>query len=120
MNKRQIGTDYERAAEEYLSALGMELVERNFRTRYGEIDLIMMDKASLVFTEVKFRSGITAGSALDAIDYRKRRQIIRISQQYLMGHKEYMNRQVRYDCVGINGSNISYIRNAFDVRGNVL
>ncbi|GEM_PF-199041 len=120
MNKRQIGSCNERTAEEYLTALGMETAARNFRTRTGEIDLIMTDKSALVFVEVKFRAGESAGSALEAIDIGKRRQIVRVSQQYLALHREYADRPVRYDCIGINGEDISYIRNAFDIKGNVL
>jgi len=120
MNKREIGSSNEHMAEEYLTALGMSTVERNFRTRSGEIDLIMQDRSALVFAEVKFRAGATAGSALEAIDYRKRIQIARIARQYLTNHHEFAGSVIRFDCIGINGKDISYIRNAFDIKGNIL
>jgi len=120
MNKREIGGDKEHIAEEYLTALGMKILQRNFRTRFGEIDLIMKDRRTLVFIEVKYRAGDTAGTALEAIDIRKRKQIGRIALHYLALHREYINSQMRFDCVGINGNDISYVRNAFDVKGNIL
>jgi len=120
MNTRKVGTDKEHKAESYLTGLGMVTVERNFRTRYGEVDIIMLDGKTLVFVEVKFRSGLSAGNSLDAIDYRKRMQITRICRQYLMTHPKYYESGIRFDCIGIDGDKVSYIRNAFDIKGNAI
>lgn len=56
MNKRETGSRYEDAAAAFLQSKGLRLLEKNFRCRKGEIDLILMDGACLVFTEVKYRS----------------------------------------------------------------
>lgn len=68
MNKRETGSRYEDAAAAFLQSKGLRLLEKNFRCRKGEIDLILMDGACLVFTEVKYRSGPGCGSPLEAID----------------------------------------------------
>lgn len=62
MNKRETGSRYEDAAAAFLQSKGLRLLEKNFRCRKGEIDLILMDGACLVFTEVKYRSGPGCGS----------------------------------------------------------
>ena len=54
-NKRNIGTEYEKLAEEYLVKNGVRILEKNFRSRFGEIDLIGYDREYLVFFEVKYR-----------------------------------------------------------------
>ena len=114
MNKRQTGTTYENAAAEYLIGLGMEEIERNFRTGYGEIDLIMKDGDYTVFVEVKYRSTGSKGSSLYAVDYRKRMQIIKMAKYYCI--KNSLSK-IRFDCVGFDGDKIRYIKNAFDGRG---
>lgn len=73
MNKRETGSRYEDAAAAFLQSKGLRLLEKNFRCRKGEIDLILMDGACLVFTEVKYRSGPGCGSPLEAIDGRKQK-----------------------------------------------
>lgn len=120
MNNRQLGSSNEEVAKVFLEAMNMSLVEKNYRTQHGEIDLIMKDKRTLVFVEVKSRRTSRAGSSLDAIDYHKRKQIIRISHHYLIYKGYNQNTNVRYDCVGIDGTDIHYIRNAFDCNGKAL
>ncbi|MFR2782080.1 MAG: YraN family protein [Clostridium sp.] len=92
MNKRETGSRYEDAAAAFLQSKGLRLLEKNFRCRKGEIDLILMDGACLVFTEVKYRSGPGCGSPLEAIDGRKQKKsairplIICISAAFLRIH----------------------------------
>ena len=120
MNTRVLGADYEKKAAEFLCSLGMEPVEKNYRTRFGEIDLIMKDKETIVFVEVKFRKSASAGYALDAIDFRKRKQICRIAFQYVMLNDRHTQHKYRFDCIGIDGDRIKYVKNAFDMNGRVM
>lgn len=113
MNKRQTGNEKELQAAAYLEEQGMQIVEHNFRNRQGEIDLIGMHQGYLVFVEVKYRSNIEKGYALSAVDFRKQRQICKVADFYRVSHHVGTNVGVRYDVVGIQGDEISWIQNAF-------
>lgn len=113
-NKRKTGSFYERFAAEYLTRCGLRILERNFRTRYGEIDLIADDGGTLVFVEVKYKRTPSDGYALEMVHPGKQYQVTRIARQYLYSHHIPESRPVRFDCIGITGSEIRYIRNAFE------
>lgn len=120
MNTRQKGTDQEKRAAEYLEMHGMQILERNFRNRQGEIDIIGLHGDYLVFAEVKYRKSKNKGSALEAVDLRKQRQICKTADYYRYLHKLGRNTMVRYDVVAIQGEEIQWIQNAFPhiyVRG---
>lgn len=113
MNKRQLGGLYERQAEAYLCSLGYEIVERNFRCRQGEIDLIGREGAYLCFIEVKYRQNSCLGDPLEAVDFRKQRKMILTAQVYLTAHPRDQSGSCRFDVVGIMPGQIRLIRNAF-------
>ena len=113
MNKRSIGQKYEKLAEDYLIEQGYEILERNFRVRSGEIDIIAREGRYLVFLEVKYRSGNRNGTALEAVDYRKQQIIYRIARIYLYQNKYPANQPCRFDVVGITGNRIQHVKNAF-------
>ncbi|NIB40086.1 YraN family protein [Pseudomaricurvus alkylphenolicus] len=77
------GQEKERTAEQFLLARGLKLQQRNFRSKVGEIDLIMMDNDTLVFVEVRYRSNPNFGHPAETVDYRKQRKLIRCAQFYL-------------------------------------
>lgn len=114
MNTRQKGSDKEQMAAEYLERHGMHILEKNFRARQGEIDLIGIHEGYLVFVEVKYRSSSTKGTALDAVDIRKQRQICKVADYYRMLHRVNLNTSIRYDVVAVQGENeIHWLKNAF-------
>lgn len=113
MNKRGLGFDKEQLAADYLTARGMQIVERNFRGHQGEIDIIGYEGKYLVFVEVKYRSSKSFGSAAEAVDYRKQRQICKVADYYRFLHRMGDNVMVRYDVVAIQGEEIRWIPNAF-------
>ncbi len=120
MNKRKMGADKEQMAADYLEQQGMRIVERNFRNRQGEIDIIGYHEGYLVFTEVKYRSSAGKGNALEAVDMRKMRQICKVADYYRYLHKLGNGTSVRYDVIAIQGEEIQWIKNAFPhiyVRG---
>lgn len=113
MNKRAIGSEYEKRAAAYLEQSGMCILEYNYRIRSGEIDLIARDGRYLVFVEVKYRANSHLGTPLEAVDARKQRTIIRTAQHYLLRHGYGMETQCRFDVVGICKDVITHIENAF-------
>ena len=113
MNKRQVGTQYESMAVQYLTEAGYHILERNFRCRTGEIDIIAKDGAYLVFVEVKYRASAACGSALEAVDYRKQKSILRVAQYYMVSHGYGTQTNCRFDVVAIQGTEITLIQNAF-------
>lgn len=114
MNTRAVGTQFEQEAADYLQRNGYQLLEKNFRCRIGEIDLIARDGAYLCFIEVKYRSGISKGYPAEAINYRKIRKITRTAEFYLQLHKLPQNTPCRFDAVIILENEITLIKNAFD------
>ncbi len=113
MNKRKIGTDKEQIAAAYLEEQGVKIIQRNFRNRQGEIDMIAYHGQYLVFVEVKYRGSYNKGNALEAVTYHKQRQICKVADYYRYVNKLGMNTMVRYDVVAIQGEDITWIQNAF-------
>lgn len=113
VNKRKIGNEYENLAVDFLERKGYKILERNYRVRSGEIDIVAMDGRYLVFTEVKYRAGSRNGTALEAVDYRKQQVIIRTAQVYLRQHRYSAEQPCRFDVIGITGDRIQHVENAF-------
>jgi putative endonuclease len=84
----------------YLTRRGYTLVERNYRTRYGELDLILRHQNTLVFVEVKLRRGTGFGHPLEAVTPRKQAAIRALAEQYLSRRKPHFE-ALRFDVVGI-------------------
>ncbi len=116
MNKRQIGKTYEEQAAEYLRKYGFVCVEKNFRCRQGEIDLIGVHEGCLVFVEVKYRKNKRSGLPEEAVGESKQKKICLVSDYYRILHKETAQMQVRYDVVAVYGDEIFWYKNAFFYR----
>lgn len=103
-NSSAIGYEAESLACRFLIDQGMILVERNYRTRRGEIDLIMQSTNSVIFVEVKYRGNKKFGTAEESITKSKQKKIIAAAQAYLSrnGHSE--NTCIRFDAVIIGPS----------------
>jgi putative endonuclease len=98
--RRRLGRSGERAAEAHLRRLGFELLERNYRTRWGELDLICFDGATIVFCEVKARRA--GGAPWDALGQRKRAQVRRIAARWLAERTERPRAaHLRFDAIGV-------------------
>ena len=104
------GHEAETRAAAYLEARGLRLLERNFRVRGGEIDLICRDGKTLVFVEVRLRSRGDFGGAAASITTSKQRRIILAARHYLAGKADC---DCRFDCVLLDGEQLEWIRNAF-------
>lgn len=112
-NKRQTGAAYELKAEEYLLGNGYKILERNFRNRSGEIDLIAKKEGYICFIEVKYRTTSDFGSPLEAIDVRKQNQIRKVAMYYLMKNKLSEWTPCRFDVIVFEGEKLTHIENAF-------
>ena len=117
MNKREIGESYEEAAALYLKEQGVRIIEKNFRCRQGEIDLIGWHGDYLVFFEVKYRKNAETGYPAEAVGIQKQRKICRTAAYFLYQRKLGESIPVRFDVVGICGEHVSWYQNAFDYIG---
>lgn len=115
-NKRRVGEDRERMAAAYLESRGLTVLERNFRCRQGEIDIVARQGEYLVFVEVKYRRNKELGNALEAVGAAKQSRICRTADYYRLTHGYGDSTCVRYDVVGIQGEKIIWISNAFPHR----
>jgi len=109
------GAHAEQLAAQYLQQQGLKLIEQNYRSRFGEIDLVMFDGATLVFIEVRLRSNAGFGGAAASIDEHKQKRIINTAQQYLASLVS--TPPCRFDAVlldDMNGKNMQWLKNAFD------
>jgi len=117
MNK--FGEFSENIACDYLLLRGMEILDRNFRTKYGEIDIIARELADniIVFVEVKARTSFNFGLPEESITNKKKRKIIKSSFFYLQ-EKKLEHQNIRFDVIAIKKDKdnfvIKHIKNAFD------
>jgi putative endonuclease len=113
--RRADGERGENVALRYLERLGYSLVERNFQTRHGEIDLVLRDGDALVFCEVKLRRSTSFGEPVEAVTPQKQRKLRLVAEEYL-AEREPDFEEVRFDVVGIlqkGGNEIVHIKDAF-------
>lgn len=101
--RHRLGTLGERLAGDHLERRGFTVLERNYRTRWGEVDLIAFDGRTLAFCEVKTRrAGGRAGTALEAIGRGKQTQVRRIAGRWLAERRERPRaQQIRFDAIGV-------------------
>jgi len=114
---RKSGSFWEKAAETFLLNQGLKLLQRNFSSRFGEIDLIMEDEQTIVFIEVKFRRDNQHGSGADAVTFHKQGRISRTAAWYLANYPHRGEQFCRFDVISINpkqgDSGINWIKAAF-------
>ncbi len=110
--RRQLGASAEERACAYLLRQGVQIVQRNYRVRAGEIDIVARDAGCLVFVEVRMRSAAGHGSAAASVDARKRARLLRAARHYLMrlGDAEL---RCRFDVIAIDAGALRWLRDAF-------
>ena len=111
-NKRTVGSYYETMASDYLIQKGYEILEHNFRSKFGEIDIIARDKEYIVFIEVKYRKTKQFGYPREAVTYKKQRHIIRTAEYFLLTQigKE---QSCRFDVIEILDNQLTHLVAAF-------
>jgi putative endonuclease len=106
------GQEAEDTAFDYLCKHGLTEIARNYRCRFGEIDLIMRDVETVVFVEVRQRSSNFFGGALESIDARKKKKLLTAARHFMAAKGSIPD--CRFDAVLLNGDNrIEWIRDAF-------
>lgn len=122
VDTRAAGARCEDIALGHLQQAGLVLVARNFNCRHGEIDLVMDDRGTLVFVEVRYRRGSTArtnfGDGLDSVSASKRAKLVRAASMFLAGQPRLAQRTCRFDVVAIAGDvampTLDWCKNAFE------
>ncbi len=110
---QRIGDAAEDVALARLEAAGLELVARQVRSRFGEIDLIMRDRGEWVFVEVRQRSRSAFGGAAASVTRAKQERLRRSAQAWLQQREGSRMAACRFDVFAIDGQTIEWIRNAF-------
>ena len=114
MNNIEKGRLGEEIALKYIISKGGTIVEKNYRTKMGEIDLIARMNGGLVFVEVKSRSNINYGYPCEAVNYKKKRKITNVAKYYILDNS-LEDISVRFDVIEIylTDKKINHIVNAF-------
>lgn len=115
-NTRPVGLDGEARAAAFYEKSGYKIIDRNFRTRFGEIDLIAQKDETLVFAEVKALPNGNAELLAEELGQRKRHKIIETAKYFLKNHRQYSNKLIRFDAVVIDMpgfESVHLIENAF-------
>jgi putative endonuclease len=112
------GHHAEQLALHFLEKQGLKLLDRNYRCRLGEIDLIMQENQVIVFVEVRLRGKTSFARACESITPKKQRRLIHTTHYYLMSHgKQYQKNNLRFDAVFLDDQHkIDWIKNAFGVQ----
>lgn len=111
-----LGRRAEDAALRFLVGRGLRPVARNFNTRGGEIDLIMLDGRCLVFVEVRCRRSIAFTAPALTVDRHKQRRIVRTAALFAARHREHASRRMRFDVLAVEGGappRVRWLRDAF-------
>jgi putative endonuclease len=120
LDKQQKGQLAERKACDYLQAKGFILLVQNYRCFHGEIDLIMQDQDDIVFVEVRSRSRVDYGNALESVNKTKRKKLIKAATYFLQKQQCLYKINSRFDIVAIHPVNgkmqLEWFKNAFSVE----
>jgi putative endonuclease len=115
-SKSSRGREGENRAAAALESKGMEIVSRNFRSRSGEIDIIALEKDTLVFVEVKTWDHYGFEDLRLGIDKKKQRRIIETAKYFLQEHRKYNGMSIRFDVIFISPRDIVHLASAFMER----
>ena len=113
--RNQQGASAEFDAAQLLVDAGYRIVERNYRCKAGELDIVARDGEVLVFVEVRSRSDDAHGSAFDAVGHSKQRRVIRVARHYLAAVAPVFE-ECRFDVVAITAGEAILLKDAFRVR----
>ena len=124
LHKKELGAKGEEIAVRYLKSRGYRILERNYRIKLGEIDIIAEQGTDLVFIEVKTRSDILFGSPFDSVTVPKQKQLAKVALEYI-SRQNFYNRPARFDVIAVrlrglgdaqfHDARVELIQNAFDL-----
>lgn len=101
MNKKRFGTIGEKIAQNYLKNNGYEIIELNYYTKKGEIDIIAKNKDCIIFVEVKTRKNNNFGTPAMAVNYTKKKHIKSVAKIFLYKKNEFANLEIRFDVIEV-------------------
>jgi putative endonuclease len=114
---RARGAGIEAAARDFLLGQGLRAVAANANYRFGELDLVMLDRDTLVFVEVRYRRDARFGGGAASVDAGKRRKLVKAAQAFLAAHRRFADAPCRFDVVDASGDPASpafdWLRDAF-------
>jgi len=114
--KRDTGIAAESLAGDYLHRAGLVLVARNYRSPFGEIDLVMREGNTLVFVEVRYRQSSRFGTPAETVTAPKRAKIRATAEHFLQQRREWAQSPCRFDILAIEGNDplrVDWLQNAF-------
>jgi putative endonuclease len=115
---RAAGALFEQRACAELQRAGLRLLDRNYSTRYGELDLVMLDGDTIVFVEVRHRLTSSHGHAAATVTASKQGKLIQTAELWLCSHPEHARRPCRFDVVSydgpVDGATMTWWRGAFE------
>lgn len=114
-NLGEFGRCGENLAEKFLRETGHRIIEKNFKTKFGEIDIISKDKNTIVFVEVKTRRDSSFGAPQLSVNTRKQKHLALAALTFIK--KNSLNSDYRFDIVAICGDKVEHIKNAFTPSG---
>jgi putative endonuclease len=116
-NSNIVGRQVEKASLVYLKKQGLRLLNKNFHSKMGEIDLIMLEENTVVFIEVRYRKKSSYGDPIETVGYHKRRKLLLTAQYYLQTQRQNKNDSCRFDILGVSTYNaelnFNWLKNAF-------
>ena len=117
-HNKSLGAKGEEAAARYLEGKAYEIIDRNWKCKLGEIDIVAMDNGTIVFIEVKTRANLEKGLPEDAVGPKKRKKYECLAAMYLQDH-DYVDMPVRFDVVGllVMSKNRAFIRHHYNAFG---
>lgn len=112
---KQLGQEYEQLAETFLQKQGIKIVARNFYCKGGELDLVGLDQACLVFIEVKYRQNPNFGHPNEFVSAQKQQRLYHCAQNFLLKHPKFQSHPMRFDVISFlsTQSNPDWTKNAF-------
>ena len=116
MTTRHVGAAAESKAATFLVNHGYRLVERNFRSKIGELDIVAFDGDVLCFIEVRSRANDRCGDAALTVNHAKQRRVTRAAHAYLSARRVVFH-EARFDVVAITGDDIALLRDAWRLSG---
>lgn len=113
--KQRLGATHEMRARRYLERAGMRFIAANVTVQGGELDLVMQDKKTWVFVEVRYRRNDAFGGAAASVTFRKQRRLLHAANVWLyMNNMSFDTSSCRFDVLAITGSQLEWLPNAFN------
>ena len=113
MDKKASGKQGEDQAAAFLKSSGMEIIAQNYRSKTGEIDIIALERETIIFIEVKTWSVFGMEDLRYGVDIKKQRKIIKTAKFFLSENRKYSNMAIRFDVIFVSNNSINHLASAF-------